>query len=88
MKLLMIFQEILDLDPFVKLNMMITVKVLPVLQPTLIAIFVILTVFAFIKVLIAGRGILEVIQAGSLLRQDNKTLEISLEVEEQKFIKK
>lgn len=62
--------------------MMVTVKVMPLLQPVLVTILAMFTVFAIIKVLIAGRGILEV------LRQDNKTLQISLAVEEQKFIKK
>lgn len=68
--------------------MTVGLKVIPVLQPILIAIFAMLTVFASIKVLIAGRGILEVIQTRSFLRQDNKTLEISLAFEEQEFIKK
>lgn len=81
-------QELLELNPFVKVNMWIALKAVPVLQPTLIVIFALLTVFASIKVLLAGRGVLEAIQTRSFLRQDNKTLEISLAFEEQEFIKK
>lgn len=81
-------QELLELNPFVKFNMTMGLVVMPILQPVLIGIFAFLTVFALVKFVIAGRGILEVIQSRSLLRQDNKTLEISLECEEQEFIKK